>query len=151
MSKKDSGTRPQSKAAITIDVQNANREIGEGIIDICARAESLLDTQAPTKRQKRNLLDTVESLLQLQTSVAEKNPDLVPSDCSRYSLSRLQTSTDYSKMTCENQTAPRPNMRQRYFVVGNISIPLPDNRKQYTAMEACNILSSVELDIKKRN
>ena len=130
MSKRDSGSaRPKSKAAITIDVQNGNREISDGIVNICARAESLLDTQAPTKRQKLNLLATAESLLELQTSVSQKIPFLVPSDCSRYSLCRLQTSTDHSKKTCENETAPPPNMRQRCFEVAGILIPLPDNRK----------------------
>ena len=114
MSKRDSGSaRPKSKAAITINIKNGNHEISDGIINICAQPESLLDTQAPTKRQKLNLLATAESLLELQTSVSKEIPCLVPSDCSRYSLCRLQTSTDHSKKTCENETAPRPNMRQQ--------------------------------------
>ena len=63
-------SRPQSKAAITIDVQNGNHVINEGIMSMCDKAESILDSETPSKRQKKNLLDTAKSLLQLQSSVA---------------------------------------------------------------------------------
>ena len=66
MSKRDFGSaRPKSKAAITIDIQHGNRKISDGSVNICAQAESLLDTQAPTKQQKLNILATAESLLEL--------------------------------------------------------------------------------------
>ena len=63
-------SHPQSKAAITINVQNGNCAISEGIMSLCDKAESILDSETPSKRKKKNLLDTAKSLLQLQSSVA---------------------------------------------------------------------------------
>ena len=54
---------PKSKAVIAVDVQNNNRSITEGIRDLCARAESLVESQVPTKRMRKSLLDSAETLL----------------------------------------------------------------------------------------
>ena len=141
-SKETNSKRPRSKAALTVEVQNGNRTIGEGIAIICNRAKLILDSTAPSKEARKTLLATAESLLQLQSDISEKIPGLVPSNCSRYSIKRLRTANDYCAQTFEQETAPRANLRQRTFDVHGAPIPLPKNRKQYTALEVCAILLS---------
>ena len=139
------GPRATSKAAITVDVQNDNHAIYGSILDICGKAEAILESQAPTKKQRKCLLDTAASLLQLQTSVAEKIPELLPSNCSVYSLMRLHSVDAHTKKTCVNEVSPSfPNLRKRGFEVSGAFVPLPENRKLYTAQEACAVLVDIE-------
>ena len=144
MSKKSSeDILPMSKAAMTVDVQNDNRTISNGIRDLCNRAESVLCSEAPTKRLRKSLLDTAASLLLLQNSVAEKIPTIVPSDFTSYAIKRIHTANDFAVMTAANTCAPRSNLRKRTIEVNGVTIPLPDDRRQYTAVEACNILINI--------
>ena len=141
-SKETNSKRPRSKAALTVEVQNGNRTIGEGIAIICNRAKLILDSTAPSKEARKTLLATAESLLQLQSDISEKIPSLVPSNCSKCSVKRLRIANDYCAQTFEQETVPCENLRQRTFDVHGAPIPLPENRKQYTALEFCTILLS---------
>ena len=134
---------PRSKADMTVDVITDNRTISNGISDLCNRAVSILDSEAPTKRARKSLLDTAASLLELQKSVAVKIPTLIPSECTSYAIKRIHTSKDFAVKTAADLCAPRLNLKKRTFEVEGASIPLPDNRKQYTAVEACNILTNI--------
>ena len=71
----------------------------------------------------------------------------MPSDCTKYSLNRLQSESNRLEKTNENESAPRDNMRIRYFSIYGHSIPLPENRFQYSAIEVCNILLDVQYEI----
>ena len=99
MSEKKSGRRRQSKAQLAVNLQTHNRSIYNRINFLCNMAESVLETEAPTKRQRRRILDTVESLLALQGCVEEKIPQLVPKDCSKYSISRLHAANNHASKT----------------------------------------------------
>ena len=73
----------KSKADITVEIQTDNRAIGEGIVSLRDAAESILGSAAPTKRQRKLLVETAESLLALQNSVVGKIPDLIPDECTQ--------------------------------------------------------------------
>ena len=45
------GRRAPSNVSITIDVQNDNHTICNSIVDICDKAQVLLASDAPTKKQ----------------------------------------------------------------------------------------------------
>ena len=48
----------KSKAAITIDIQSNNETVADTIVSLRNTAESLLESAVPSKRQKKQLLDT---------------------------------------------------------------------------------------------
>ena len=70
------GCRAPSKASITIDVQNNNHTIRDGIVDIFDKSRGLPASDAPTEIASKCLLDTVVFMLQRQNSVTEKIPNL---------------------------------------------------------------------------
>ena len=79
----------KSKASLTVDLQIDGRTVGKGISDIFDSAQSILSAEVPTKRQRKALVETARSLLTLQKTIVSKIPDLVPNDCTQYSLSRV--------------------------------------------------------------
>ena len=93
---------------------------------------------------RKLLLDSVVSLLLLQKGNVEKISSLVSSNCSSYVLKRIQTVSDFATRTSSNTSAPRLNLREQTFDVAGFPVPLPDNRKQYTAPEVCDILVNIE-------
>ena len=143
ITKKADGKR-KSTAALTVELQSDNSFVAEKIQAICDKAESLLENEAPSKRQRKVLVDAANSLLALHSSVEKKLPDLIPNGISRYSLQRLHAEKNYDVKNAIDCSAPRENLRSRSFEIGGITVPLPDNRKQYTAVEACSVLAIVE-------
>ena len=79
----------KSKAALTVDIQNTNREVVDGLKHLCTQASCVLNTDAPSKRSRQSLIETAESPFSLQQSVKHKIPDLVPENYTRYSVKRL--------------------------------------------------------------
>ena len=144
MSKKKEPPPRQSKAQLAVGIMNQNRTISGQIIALRDTAESILYTEAPTKRQRKELLATAETLLSLQNTVEEQIPELVPKDCTKYSINRIIADSTHSFQTQSNVCAPRENMRVRTFFIGKQEYPLPENKVKFTAIEACNILKQVE-------
>ena len=144
MSDQEKGHRRQSKAALCVDLQTQNRAVCEQIKSLRDTAVTLLDSEKPTKRARKELLDTAQSLLSLQNGIDEKIPALVPSCCTKYSLNRLHAVNNYHIKTSSNVCAPRDNMRPRTFKIGGESFPLPKNKVQFAAVEACEILIQIE-------
>ena len=138
----------QSKATIAVAVQNQNIDVRAGIQSLRDTAISLLASDNPTKRARKELLDTANTLLVLQSDVEQKIPDLVPSTCMKYAVNRLQSDSNQQRKTCDEVTPPRDNMRVRFFSVVGRLIKLPQNRVQYTCLEVCNILMQIEEEIK---
>ena len=68
----------------------------------------------------------------------------MPSNCTKYAVGRLQSESNRVKKTNENEPVPHENLRARFFYLCDNAIPLPENRSQYTAMEACAILHEVQ-------
>ena len=87
----------QSKAATVVNVENQNAELREGIQSLRDSAASLLDSENPTKRARKMIMDTADTLLSLQNDVQQKIPHLVPSDCTKYAVKRLQSISNYEK------------------------------------------------------
>ena len=85
ITKKADGKR-KSTAALTVELQSDNSFVAEKIQAICDKAESLLENEAPSKRQRKVLVDAANSLLALHSSVEKKLPDLISNGISRYSL-----------------------------------------------------------------
>ena len=84
-----------SKTVITVGIQSDNRAVADGIQLIRDKAECLLSTQSPTKKQRKELLESAKSLLQLQASVVQKLPDLIPEECSKYSLKCISSEQEH--------------------------------------------------------
>ena len=135
-------TNRKSKAVIAVDIQTDNRVVSDGLQLLCDRAATILDTAAPTKRIRKSLLDTAESLLQVQGNI----PILIPDDCTKYAINRISREKAHGTLTCVAALPPVHKTRIRTFDVGGVSIPLPLNRLQYTAVEACTILTKTETD-----
>ena len=144
MSEQGKGRHRQSKAALCVDLQTQNRAVCEHIQSFCDTAVTLLDSEKPTKRARKDLLDTAQSLLSLQNGIDEKIPALVLSCCTKYSQNRLHAVNNHQTKTFSNVCAPRDNMRSRTFEIGGDSFPLPNNKVQFTAVEACEILVQIE-------
>ena len=138
----------RSKAATIVHVLKQNVEVREGIQSLRDSAASFLDSENPTKRARRMMMDTADTLLSLQGDMQQKIPQLVPSDCTKYAVERLQSISNYEKKVYDDVAPPRQNMRERYFYVAGRSIVLPINRIQYTALEAYKILEEIEEEIK---
>ena len=144
MSKQDGSKNRKSKAAITVDVQTTSKAVGNGIMNIRVAAESICSSHAPTKRQRKELVDTAKSLLALQYSVTEKIPTLLPDNCTQYAMSRLTSESNHTVRTHSNVSHSRDNMRIRTFNCAGVLIRLPQNIVQYTTTEVCSILSEYE-------
>ena len=117
----------QSKAAITVDIRSQHKEVCDNIRSLRDTAAELLACDKPTKRARKELLDTADTLLLLQDDVQQKVPKLLPSDCTKYSLNRLQSASNRLEKTNEHESAPRDNMRVQYFSICGHNIPLPEN------------------------
>ena len=141
---KASKRRRQSKAALTVDLQSHNRTIIDCVQTLRDTAVSVLEAVAPTKRQRKILLNTADTILALQGSVEAKIPEIVPQSCSKYSIARLRAANNQAIKTQLDVFAPRANMRVRTFSIAGDDYPLPENRIQFTASEACEILAQVE-------
>ena len=138
----------RSKTIIAVDIQNTNQAVGDGLQLLCDQAVAILDTQAPTKRLRKSLLDTAHSIVDLQNSVVDDITNLIPNECTKYSLKRIHSENRQETKTLPDEIAPRPNMRTRAFQVGDTMIPLPQNHIQYKAPEACSILLHIESTLK---
>ena len=141
--------RLPSKAAITVSLQEDNRDVSNGIQSICDSAHSLLNSQHPTKRQRKELLTTAQSLLELHTSVEEQIPSLLPTECTKCTVQHIQSESEYKRKTRNDVSVSRNSLRVRHFEISGARIALPENRVQYEALEICNILEQVELKKEK--
>ena len=109
---------------MTIDLQTDGRAVRDGISSIRDVAQSMLDSEVPTKRQRSDLVKKAESLIALQKSVVDKIPDLIPADCTKYALTRLNAVNNYEIKTQSLKRAPRevicttPQKTGIGFVVG---------------------------------
>ena len=79
----------QSKAAIAVDVQSQHEALSNSIQLLRATAATILEAEKPTKRARKELLDTADTLLSLQGVVLQEIPKLIPSNCTKYSINRL--------------------------------------------------------------
>ena len=143
MGKKSKVTRKKSKAALTLQVENNLRTLNVGLQSIRDEASSILNNDNPTKRQRLALRDAARSLILLAKSASDNIPDLVPTECTKYSMKRLRSDDNYKDRDVSSDI---DGLRTRTFEVAGATIDLPKNRKQYTAAEACAILSQVEFE-----
>ena len=81
----------RSKTIIAVDIQNTNRAVGDGLQLLCIQAAAILDTKAQTKRLRKSFLNTAHSIFDLQNSVVDDIPNLIPNECTKYSLKRIHT------------------------------------------------------------
>ena len=88
----------KSKASMTVDIKADGWAIAANISTLQETAKIVLDAEVPIKRHRKLLLQTTESLLALHKTVTEKIPDLVPDDCTKYSLNCLQAEINYGEM-----------------------------------------------------
>ena len=65
MSKQDRYQNRKSKAARTVDVQTTSKAVGVGVKIIRDFAESIRLSQSPSKRQRKELVENVDSLIAL--------------------------------------------------------------------------------------
>ena len=131
----------KSKASLTVDLQTNGRSVSDSIMSIRDTALDILEAEAPSKRQRQSLVSVAESLLELQNSVVKQIPNLVPDDCTKYSIARLHSANNYTT-NCSSIT-PSRDLCTRTFDVDGADIPLPENMKQYSAAEVCCILQNV--------
>ena len=71
----------------------------------------------------------------------------MPSNSTKYAVGRLKSESNRVHKTNKNESAPRENLRSRFFHICGHAIPLPDNRSQYTDIELCSILHEVQSEI----
>ena len=114
MSKKKACVPRVPNAALAVTINSDNNVVNACMQQLCNLAKALLESEHPTKRQRKQLLDTAETLLSLQGDVQQKVPSLVPSNCTQYAVGRLTSVVNRQAVT-PHYLAPRPNMRQRYF------------------------------------
>ena len=122
----------QSKSAIAVDIHSQHEAVCESIKSLRDTAATLLASEKPTKRARRELLDTADTLLSLQSNVQQAIPKLMPYNCTKYAVGRLQSESNRLHKTNENESAPRENLRAIFFHLCGHAIPLPENRSQYT-------------------
>ena len=107
---------------MTIDLQTDGRAVRDGISAIRDVAQSMLDSEVPTKRQRSNLVKKAESLIALQKSVVDKIPDLVPADCTKYALTRLNAANNYvCAVLCAKIIANNHSLFLRIHLHGTLS------------------------------
>ena len=136
MSKESNVTQRKSKTALTLHFENQLNELGDQLEVIRDEADSLLAAENPTKRQRKVLLDTANSLIALQKDTTDNLPNLIPAECSKYSISRLRTEKKFNARVISPDTS---GLRTQCFDVAGIQINLPQNRTQYSATEVCAI------------
>ena len=68
MSKQTEDDREVSKAALAVDIHDANLKASQNIEELYMSAQSILNCNHPSKRQCKPLLDAAENLLSLQES-----------------------------------------------------------------------------------
>ena len=78
----------KSKDIIAVNIQSDNRAISSGLQLLCDRAAIILDMSVPTKWIRKSLLDTAQSLLELQSNIVQEIPNLIPDKYSQYLLKR---------------------------------------------------------------
>ena len=78
--------RRQSKAVIAVDIHSQHEAVCESIKSLRDTAATLLAYEKPTKRARRELLDTADALLSMQSNVQQAIPKLVPSNCTKYAV-----------------------------------------------------------------
>ena len=144
MPRKKVTTPRQSGAALVVEIQSDHHAVEAAMTSLRDRAESIAQSDVSSKRQKKMLLDTAVSLLELHSSVTNKIPQLVPEGTTQYSVSRLTADKKYAVKSCTETVAPRDNLRTRTFDLDGISIPYPKNKVHYSAVEACKILFDIE-------
>ena len=88
----------QSKAAIAVTIHSQHIEVCNSIRSLRDAAATLLASENPMKRARRELLVTADTLLSLQGDVQQKIPNLMPSNCTKYSIRRLQSEADRIQM-----------------------------------------------------
>ena len=137
-------TTNKSKAFLTVDLQIDGWVIEDGIMSICDTVVSILERENPTKHQRKSLISAAESLLELQKSIVEEIPALIPNKCTKYAISQLHSTKSHEMLTHSQRRPPRENMRTRTFPYGTSVIPLPANTTHYSDVEACDILSQCE-------
>ena len=137
--------RMKSKACMTVDLQTNGRTVQDSIASICDSAISILQSEHPTKRQRKSLISAAESLLEVQKSVINEIPSLVPNKCTKFAIARLHSVNSYEMSTHSQERPPRENMRTRTFPCGSSVIPLPSNTTQYSAVEVCSVLSRCKI------
>ena len=115
----------QSKAEMTVYLQTEGLAVSQGLVDIRDSTQSLTESEAPTKCHQKSLIKGPESLIELQKSIIEKIPSLVPPDCTNYSLGRLHTVNIQIANTTSQLFAPRENLHICTFQVEVVPIPLP--------------------------
>ena len=146
MTKNSKVVRGKSKAALTIHVENKLNTLGNGLEEIRDEADSILVSNNPSKRQRRVLCDVANPLIALQKSTSDDIQDLVPVECSKYPITRIRSNENHKHMV----VFPNPNsLHTRCFEVAGALIDLPENPYQYTAAEACVVVSEVEFEKEK--
>ena len=86
-----------TRATMTVNIQDENCDIRNGIQSICDSAKSLLNSEKPTKRQRKELLVSAKSLLDEHNSMEEQIPSLLPKDCDKYSIRRIEAESNHKK------------------------------------------------------
>ena len=81
----------QSKAVIAVDIHSQHEAVCESIKSLRDTAATLLASEKPTKRVRRELLNTADTLLSLQSDVQQEIPNLMPSNCTKYDVGRLKS------------------------------------------------------------
>ena len=89
---------------MTVHLQADSYEVNHGIQSIRDSALSIFNAEHPTKRQRRQLLETAEFLL--QSGIEEKISSLLPSDCTQYNIHRLNTEENYNRNTRADLCTP---------------------------------------------
>ena len=79
----------RSKIIIAVDIQNTNQAVGDGLQLLCDQAVTILDTHAPTKCLRKSLLNIAHSIVDLQNSVIDDIPNLIPNECTLYLLKQI--------------------------------------------------------------
>ena len=114
----------KSKASLTVDIQTNGCSVSNGIMTISDTAINILESEAPFKHQRRLLATVAEYLLQLQTSVVKQISDLVPEDCTKYSIARLHLANNYTT-TNQSSVITLCGLPLRTFNVNGTDIPCP--------------------------
>ena len=95
----------KSKAALALLVENKSYELGGRLEVIRDEADSILASENPTKCQRKVLRDAANSLIALQKSTSDNIPDLVPAECSKYSINRLRSADKFKHRVISPDTS----------------------------------------------
>ena len=133
----------KSKASIAVDIHSQHKVVCANILSLRDSAADLLASEKPSKRARKELLGYADTLLSLQGDIQQKILSLMPSECTKYSVTRLQSESNRLAKT-EYKSASRENLRPRFLCVKGYEFALPANRTKYSAKEACTILKNVQ-------